>query len=314
MSVKKRPDLDKENTNIEKDDVEKEQVEKVHTDSNISHSSWIHKLTSTPSPSETNSLNTTEIKVDLQEPKRDEIVEPDVNSSSTADSTGKEQNAAGIWSWLGYSGTNTSSDDLKKDSREHDMTPPENDTKEKEEEKEEVEEKEKDVEKSRQPLPSQSKPSYWKYLFSSSTTSSDNNQRDSVIISDDNSEEQPPVEQNPDMPSENDTTMADVTRKIPLPPSKNNIVLPSFSSQFEAPPLFETNNENNANIFTKAICAINSIFTQKPAAQSITSDWQDINHLNSMIDQMKSDPEHVAGKKIVIIGVHGWFPMKVSLV
>lgn len=90
-----------------------------------------------------------------------------------------------------------------------------------------------------------------------------------------------------------------------------NVVLPTFESQYHV--VEDSARQENTTLFAKAINAINSIFTQKPTTKQISSDWQDINLLN-MIDLMKNDPENVAGKKIVIIGVHGWFPMKVILI
>lgn len=123
---------------------------------------------------------------------------------------------------------------------------------------------------------------YWKSLFTSN-----NNTTDSVIISNDKESQQETI--------------------IRVDQPTHNMVLPTFESQYQT--VTNSNTQENSNLFSKAINAINSIFTQKPT-KSIDSDWQDINLLN-MIDLMKSDPENVAGKKIVIIGVHGWFPMKV---
>jgi hypothetical protein len=83
------------------------------------------------------------------------------------------------------------------------------------------------------------------------------------------------------------------TASRPPPPANNapstNIVLPSIQSQFSVPPSPQT-------FFGRAIHAIHSMFT--PAQPDI-------------IQQMKTHPDTVAGKKFVVIGIHGWFPAKV---
>lgn len=91
----------------------------------------------------------------------------------------------------------------------------------------------------------------------------------------------------------------------------HNVVLPTFESQYHV--VEDSPKQENNSIFSRAMLAINSIFTQRTKTTTIDSDWQDIQLLN-MIDLMKNDPDNVAGKKIVIIGVHGWFPMKVTIV
>lgn len=320
MSIKNKPTVNK--TDNKQEDSEKP----VRSDSTISHSSWIYKLTSAPIPAKLENTTKEEEKEIVEEPSQIKI---ELGPSPTTeqekdepqDKTEPQQHQhSGIWSWLGYSGPQQPqpTSDLEKESiisTESSIAP-----EEKEEEKVvgDIKKEEENAPESNHHHRSTAKPSYWKSLFSSSTSTVDDSNRDSVIISDDNSEQQPqqqtPIEETHDSVDNNNSSVPiieeTIAEKLPIPPSRHNAVLPTFKSQFHIPSAFD-NNEDNSNIFCKAINAINSIFTQKPV-KSITSDWQDIHYLSTMIDTMKSDPEHVAGKKIVIIGVHGWFPMKVK--
>lgn len=339
MSIKEKPTLEKaDSKNSSNGDPEKTG----RSDSNISHSSWIYKLTASPTPTKTSILINTENKdetdnkkdaekSELQEKSKDIESIPNEQQQQELKDDEKGQltqqnNISGIWSWLGYSGpeqqqqpssgpksVTVAPSETPKDSKNDELpSPPENN-------------KTTEANQSNRSTTTATpqKPSYWRSLFSSSATTSaeESNNRDSVIISDDNIEEQivpprPPIEDKHDSPVINNTNSAPsleestTTRKLPIPPSRHNVVLPTFESQFHAPPLFNADQRDNSSIFCKAMNAINSIFTQKPD-KSISSDWEDIHYLSTLIDTMKSDPEHVAGKKIVIIGVHGWFPMKV---
>lgn len=319
MSFKEKPTLEKpDSKNSSNGDPEKVG----RSDSNISHSSWIYKLTASPAPAKTETVINTENKdetntkddekSELEEKSKDiESIHNEQHQELKEEEKGRllqQNNNSGIWSWLGYSGPEQPSSDLKKV-----MVAP-TDSK-----NEHSQESNKSTETNQHHRSTTSqKPSYWKSLFSASaTTSVDESNRDSVIISDDNNEEQtePPIEEKQESPVIDNTNSAPAleettTRKSPIPPSRHNVVLPTFESQFHAPSIFNSDQQDNSNIFCKAINAINSIFTQKPD-KPISSDWQDIHYLSTLIDTMKSDPEHVAGKKIVVVGVHGWFPMKV---
>ncbi|CAO3640226.1 unnamed protein product [Mucor hiemalis] len=101
-------------------------------------------------------------------------------------------------------------------------------------------------------------------------------------------------------------------------PRKKNVVLPLFDSQFTptetsevVPPVIGT----SSNMLTKAIDAINSILIQPPPDQpEDTSNWlakRMKEKFSSFVEDMKSsDPKTIIDKRIVVVGVHGWFPMK----
>lgn len=336
MSIKEKPTLEKSDSkNSSNGDPEKTG----RSDSNISHSSWIYKLTASPTPTKTNIVINTENKDETDNNKdaeknqmqeKSENIESIPNEQQQQETKDDEKgqltqqnNNSGIWSWLGYSGSEQQQQPSS-DPKSVTVAPPETPKDSKNDEslpQESIKAAEANQPNRSTANATPQKPSYWRSLFSSSaaTSAEESNNRDSVII--DNNEEQiepprPPIEEKQDSPVINDTNSAPsleestTTRKIPIPPSRHNVVLPTFESQFHAPPLFNTDQRDNSSIFCKAMNAINSIFTQKPE-KSISSDWQDIHYLSTLIDTMKSDPEHVAGKKIVIIGVHGWFPMKV---
>lgn len=366
MSVKRKPSetsLDQQQEVENRDIVNDNGEKRVRSESTISHSSWIYRLTApTPTPSTKSKETTTEEeeqpKVNIELKQEEAQVAPAPAIENTTDDTIEEKaeslagkmeqnNNSGIWSWLGYNNSGPQQSDIYGPKKEADSEKSAT-TAEKEGEKEQqivtdalkedTNKNETQVEKhhyataaSSAPAP---RPSYWKSLFASTSTSTANsteeNNKDSVIISDDNNDEQ----QQPPQPNTstiepsaegqaatettnttNEDTSAPASRKASVPPSKNNIVLPTFKSQFQPSLIPTTATQDNSNIFYKAIHAINSIFTQKSASSSNkpinAEDWQDIHRLSTMIDSMKRDPEHVNGKKIVIIGVHGWFPMKV---
>jgi len=154
----------------------------------------------------------------------------------------------------------------------------------------------------------QSKPSYWKSFFTSNKNQEET-QQDSVIISDkDDATEQDIPASAPE--AEQQTPEEPQQRKLAVAPSRHNVVLPTFKSQFNKANV--PYHDSNTSIFSKAINAINSIiFTQKSASSAIDDDWQDISRLSTMLDSLKTD---ISSKRIVIIGVHGWFPMKVGVI
>ncbi|GAA5805893.1 hypothetical protein HPULCUR_011419 [Helicostylum pulchrum] len=263
MSPKRKNAEDDPDEEITIEDTEK----KPRSESTISHSSWIYKLTATPpvkksskQPTEPDTYRTTkdksepkkEVTVTEPEPTKEVSAPMESDTTDTTTVTKEQQQAAGVWSWLGYSDRKSDED----------------------------------------PIASiQPRPSYWKSLFGSSNP----NQPDSVIISDDNQEEQPPLptpeEQEDKSPLE--TTMAEepmksmpedtVPPKLARQPSRNNVVLPTFESQFEF--VNPAPGPDNPSMFY-------------------------IEYLSNMIQAMKNDPDNVADKKILIVGVHGWFPSK----
>lgn len=124
------------------------------------------------------------------------------------------------------------------------------------------------------------------------------------------------------------------------PPKKKNFVFPPFESQFLESDAAETNtisasnaststgtqNSSSSNLIIKAMDAINSILVPAPAPpvaeEESTSNWiakrmrakfsnfvEDIKHYTSTKDPVQSA---MLDKRIVVVGVHGWFPMKVS--
>ncbi|KAF7731671.1 hypothetical protein EC973_008842 [Apophysomyces ossiformis] len=95
-------------------------------------------------------------------------------------------------------------------------------------------------------------------------------------------------------------------------PKKPNMVIPTFHSQFQPPreiPVAST----PAVYFNKTLDIIHSILIPaKPESDIIGPLWwkrRMRTRFSTFIDEMKM-PEGMAGKKIVIVGVHGWFPMK----
>jgi hypothetical protein len=128
--------------------------------------------------------------------------------------------------------------------------------------------------------------SYWKSFFTSSKASLDEPLSDSVII-----DEEKPMEEKQQQINAQNASIDD--RKPVVAPCRNNAVVPTFDSQFNL-----SIPSKNCSLLSKAINGIYSIFTTQSSATS------------SLIDEMKRHPETIADKKIVIIGVHGWFPMK----
>jgi hypothetical protein len=113
----------------------------------------------------------------------------------------------------------------------------------------------------------------------------------------------------------------------PILPKKKNQVLPPFDSQFinnNEPATTTTAKAKtpSANILTKAMDAINSILIQPPPDQpEDTSNWiakRMKAKFSNFVDDLKlyatNKPASVLmDKRIVVIGVHGWFPMKVDI-
>ncbi|KAL9537009.1 hypothetical protein MBANPS3_012166 [Mucor bainieri] len=290
-------------------------------DVNISHSSWLYKLTSTPNSSAAR-LDSNEEKEppldqqsDQEEKTEDSIAENTPNQPKQDDNVPQQAHGGtggGIWSWLGYSGTQslnttTSVPESHPVSESAPVPVPLEQANETNQEQTTNDHQDDDSVTPQEHHhghhhPHQSKPSYWKSFFISSK-SQEGNQQDSVIISDkdDATEQEIPVP-----PSETEQQPAPEEpqqRKPPVAPSRHNVVLPTFKSQFNKATV--PYHDSNTSLFSKAINAINSIiFAQKSA---IDDDWQEINRLSTMLDSLKAD---ISSKRIVIIGVHGWFPMK----
>lgn len=312
------PSIDKQN---KKQDVNQSDV-------NISHSSWLYKLTSTP--------NTSATKLDSNNEKGPQLDEKGDNAEKNEEATlenipikakeyenesshANDKNGGGIWSWLGYSGTQSAATSVPEPAFVSEPAPvlvPTNDSNKTNQESttndhnddNDVTPQESNLQQhSHNQSTASTKQSYWKAFFTSNKSLDDaNNQQDSVIISDKDG----PTEQ--DIPA-TDTNITEESipeepqqRKLPVAQSQHNVVLPTFKSQFNK--LTVPYHHESASLFSKAINAINSIiFTQKSA---IDDDWQDISQLSTMLESLKTD---VSNKRIVVIGVHGWFPMKVCI-
>lgn len=123
------------------------------------------------------------------------------------------------------------------------------------------------------------------------------------------------------------------------PPRKKNFVFPPFESQFLENDTVDTNTistsaastitnmaNGSSNLITKAMDAINAILipaATPPAEEDSTSNWiakrmrakfsnfvEDLKQSTSTKDPVQSA---MSDKRIVVVGVHGWFPMKVYL-
>lgn len=129
---------------------------------------------------------------------------------------------------------------------------------------------------------------------------------------------------------------------------RSNYVLPSFQSQFSIPPSTTLNEPisssnipasqhfispqtnttipahtkqasfNAGKLFDKALESFNQFFSPLNKSSDLVTDpesWkqQMKSRFARFIEDMKSDPIGLAEKKVVVIGVHGWFPMKVNI-
>jgi hypothetical protein len=110
----------------------------------------------------------------------------------------------------------------------------------------------------------------------------------------------------------------------PIFPKKKNQVLPLFDSQFtnaQSEPC-SASKTHPTNILTKAMDAINSILIQPPPDRTEDASSWIANRMkakfSTFVDDLKlhassNKPSAVMmDKRIVVIGVHGWFPMKVK--
>ncbi|KAJ2964994.1 hypothetical protein NQZ79_g146 [Umbelopsis isabellina] len=98
--------------------------------------------------------------------------------------------------------------------------------------------------------------------------------------------------------------------------STKNVVLPSFNSQFKYTPTSEDlGNTTPTTLLNKALFAINGLFANKAQKNLETTETSSrikgmTQKMANFIQDMKLEPETVANKRFVIVGVHGWFPMK----
>jgi hypothetical protein len=293
-------------------------TEKKHpVEAPISHSSWIHRLTT----QKTNDAHSEEIKEEKQTVTKEECSSTEEQESSAEkdneNKTQLEQDSANkdpkkelqksgdgssIWSWFGYSNvSNNSATFISKDDEpveeESIKLQSELDSAEQQASKKTSSIHDDSIEKEQEQDPDTAsadqhhpKQSYWKSLFISSMSDDPkHSQKDSVIISDDSDEQS--IQEEPKQHTKSFK-------------SRKNVVLPTFESQFTAP-----TTESQPGFFNRALSAINSVFTSKTHDQDLF--WKENDHLLSMVESMKKNPQNVANKRIVIIGVHGWFPMKV---
>lgn len=134
--------------------------------------------------------------------------------------------------------------------------------------------------------------SYWKSFFTSNKNLADKPSPD-WTVQDDEKPQQVPMEE-----KQQEINAKNALIEDPKPETgscQNNAVVPSLASQFD-PSI--SSEYSNASLLSKAINSIQSIFashTNKPSTPS------------HMIVDIK---KNIEDKKIVIIGVHGWFPMK----
>ncbi|KAI9310978.1 hypothetical protein BX666DRAFT_1126169 [Dichotomocladium elegans] len=137
----------------------------------------------------------------------------------------------------------------------------------------------------REPRPSNS--TSWRSFFWASS-----DQRDSVI-----------VEKNA-----NDAQLQEQVSKSSSPTrstsfTRKNMVLPPIHNDKPAPA--QTSDQDlHQGLLTKALRAINTMFLHTSPSPRVNRRFV------KFVEAMKADPENVANKKFVIIGVHGWFPMK----
>lgn len=187
----------------------------------------------------------------------------------------QQQPSSGIWSWFGYSNASTESKLEGVSSSKAD--------------KQSI-----DTEEVKQePVPVKS--ASWRSFF---WTTSD--QRDSVVIEKNGTEGE--ASSSPPSPK---------TKPPQSRPIKKNMVLPSVHPTSTEEKQLQQNDDSasSSSIVNKALRAINAMFSQYPSSSSSHSRVNP--RFAKFVQSMQSHPEDIAGKKFVIIGVHGWFPTKV---
>ncbi|KAG0164244.1 hypothetical protein DFQ28_010649 [Apophysomyces sp. BC1034] len=201
------------------------------------------------------------------------------HTPGTAAAAASDSSPGGLWYWLGYPSTSHS-----------------------------------ELTGSRKPADNDSSvsKSYWKYIFSNNSgNNSDSapvNEKDSVIIDPSPSVTTEGVQQQNEQIKQSE---APGSEQPMIPPAdliksveRKNAVLPTFQSQFSpSPPSPST------TLLTKALQTINAMFTQAKPDQNDPGRRRRQSNAR-FINEMKADPKTIGGKKIVVVGVHGWFPMK----
>lgn len=287
-----------------------------NTNVNISHSSWLYKLTSTQDSSTTKPEKSQSVNEEDNKETQETAAESIPTATTQAEQDGKGPHHAnegnGIWTWLGYPGTQSAREATAPPAPESPPSPVVPIANDPKSTNQETTSDHKNDDSVTPQDPNQhhkshytARQSYWKSFFVSNKHSEDtDNQPDSVIIS----EKDDPTTTEQEEPTTNTEEKEAPLRK---PPSRHNVVLPTFKSQFNKATVPYHHHHSSASIFSKAISAINSIiFTPKPASPPIDDDWQDISRLSTLLESLKTD---ALNKRIVIIGVHGWFPMKVCM-
>ncbi|KAG0187917.1 hypothetical protein DFQ28_005666 [Apophysomyces sp. BC1034] len=95
-------------------------------------------------------------------------------------------------------------------------------------------------------------------------------------------------------------------------PKKPNVVLPAFHSQFRLPSEPQAVSKSVV-YFNKTLDILQSILIPPKPENDVVGPlwWKRRMHtrFSNFVEEMKI-PGGIAGKKIVVVGVHGWFPMK----
>lgn len=251
------------------------------------------------------------------------------------DNDGKENkvdsSSSGIWSWFGY-GSNTTDasvqERMDKERRRQEQQQPQQQRREGKEDqnlqvkKQEQKDNDEAIDNSSiSNATNDSSRSLWRLLFwssSPSTTAESGNdaKKYSVVVEND-----PPAtqeQQNRKIEKAKDANKdpvsggnKDQVAEQPSSPKRNkrkNVVLPTIHSQFAPMPESAHAQEASTSLLSKALRSINSMFA--PSRTDLSE------HPNpkmaKFIQSLKGDPKTIAGKRFVIVGVHGWFPMKVK--
>lgn len=155
-----------------------------------------------------------------------------------------------------------------------------------------------DIEQVKQePVPVKS--TSWRSFFWSSS-----DQRDSVVVEKNGTEGEASS-------SPSSTPSSPKTKPTSRPIKKNRVLPPVHATDEEIQSHQNDDNASSSSLVNKALRAINAMFSQYPSSSS--SSHSRVNaRFAKFVQSMQSHPEDIAGKKFVIIGVHGWFPTKVN--
>lgn len=208
----------------------------------------------------------------------------DDDDNNSTKSSQQQQPSSGIWSWFGYS--NASAESKLQDVSSSSSSP-------KEDNKQST-----DIEQVKQePVPVKS--TSWRSFFWSSS-----DQRDSVVVEKNGTEGEASS-------SPSSTPSSPGTKPTSRPIKKNRVLPPVHATDEEIQSHQNDDNASSSSLVNKALRAINAMFSQYPSSSS--SSHSRVNaRFAKFVQSMQSHPEDIAGKKFVIIGVHGWFPTKVN--